>query len=260
MKELVDVRGDGNCFYRAVYGYILHNKNINIGITAFLNLFECREAIQQNISKIDKHFADDDVRKRLYNQGQEDSWDACIRDYLSKYILAKKTGIVKQFYDSLMALDMPTYKMVIQSYTDWFKTYFGEEKPEDLDTFALVFAGNIKKTGTEACQLDIDIFKHILRFYGYNLRIDHISNASEAVITDSLAMLPETPEPNTIYLIHLPGHYNFVLFKEDVIYVGGSRNSNKYGKVMINNKLYKKHYDAKKKKYYVKKTKKMVYI
>jgi hypothetical protein len=295
MKEVVDVRGDGNCFYRAVYGYVLHNNNLHIrNMGEFLQIFQCDKdkILQANVSSVRDHFASDKGIQRLYSLGQEDLWEQCVRKFLASYvhqnprILEEQLQLLNSMYSSGI------YEDIKDSYTDWFGKAFPTKPPENVKIYAKEFAKNVLKSGTDACDIDIYVISKILNFYGLTLRISPIPRSDDAIyneyIINSHNNVPRIPEPNTIYLIRVPGHYNFVKFKPDVQHsaalrsptasrslrsprgsrsprssstVPGSMIVGGTAKIMwTNGKIYKKFYDKEKKKHYIRQKNKKVYI
>lgn len=288
MKEVVDVRGDGNCFYRALYGYVVHNKNLHFkNMGEFLSIFQCdqKHILQQNVSKMDHHFASDKGIKRLYNRGQEDLWEECVRHYLANLVL-QNPMILREHLDIIYNNYPESYAELKTIFTDWFGKAFPTQPPANVVDYAKEFAKNVRISRTEACEIDIFVIQKILAQYGIQLKVTPIRSSDYATISEliinSNKLIPKSPVINTIYLIRVPGHYNFVKFKDDDgssspralstthrqisprassssihgMLVGGTTS-----KIMwTNDKIYKKFYDKKKGKYYIRKNNKKIYI
>jgi hypothetical protein len=276
-KTLVDVNGDGNCFYRALYGYILFNgTEYSSGITSIneiLNNFsktipECKNGINKNISTIINHpVITNGLRKRLDEQEQENEWIKCLRYYIANYIDRNK-NILEDNFNYLIGLSDTNYKAVIDSYPGWFKDIFKNDKPDSLETFAIVIANYIRTDKKYASYLDIGIIKNIFYNMGYNIIIrsipyQEITNIDTVENVNRLkALYPDNPDKNTFYLINInEAHYNFIWYDTSSQISGGNKaNKKPKTKYLHNNKLYTKYKDKSNKKEYIKMKGKNIYV
>lgn len=261
-KEIVDVKGDGNCFYRAIYGYVLHNNVMSS--EDFFNIFECKELARMDVSAAKTHFASDDPRKRLSNSDQEQKFDACARNYMSTFIL-QYPSILEDNLSILQRLDDDAYELIKQRYEEWFGKAF-PKAPQNVKAYARAFSDNVKISKTDACDVDIIVMNTILATYGFEINYTYAAGADELNYVLALSTIPDVPRYDTIYLVKLPGHYNFVKFNAESpqkssrgMLVGGKKKQ-LHKKIMVNSKLYTKYYSKKYNKYYIRQNKKKVYL
>jgi hypothetical protein len=261
-KDIVDVKGDGNCFYRAIYGYVLHNNVMSS--EDFFNIFECKELARMDVSAAKTHFASDDPRKRLSNSDQEQKFDACVRNYMSTFIL-QYPSILEDNLSILQQLDNTEYEEIKKRYEVWFGKAF-PKPPPNVEIYARVFSDNVKISKTYACDVDIIVMNKILATYGYQINYTYAKGSDRLNYALALSIIPDVPRNDTIYLVKLPDHYNFVKFSAESPQKGsrgmlvGGKKKRLHKKIMVNSKLYTKYYSKKYNKYYIRQNKKKVYL
>ena len=197
--ELVDVKGDGDCFYRAIYGFAMTNDILN-------KLFGCF-----NCNIIDLNTRSFIVNKMLKNGMEEDNWIQCIRLFLSSKILhdPKCKQVIIDFYDSITKLPY-NYKIPVGTTIDkilednytiykeneipsWFYNIFPTVeslKSISKENFIIFIANNIKNKGTWAFNsIDTKLMNLLMEKCGLKIS-EHTS------LSDS-EKIPEYP---TIYI------------------------------------------------------------
>jgi hypothetical protein len=262
-KEIVDVKGDGNCFYRAIYGYVLHNNVMSS--EDFFDIFECKELARLDVSSVRTHFADDDPRKRLYNTEQEDKFDTCIRNYISTYVL-QYPNILQENLSLLQQLVDTEYNEFKKQQTEWFGKAF-PKPPKDVQAYARAFSDNVKISTTYACAIDYIVTSKILETYGYDFNVTYANGSDRLNYVLALSMLPDVPRSDTIYLVKISDHYNFVKFSQESqgtssrgMLVGGKKKKLPRKKIMVNSKIYTKYYSKKYDKNYIIQNKKKIFV
>jgi hypothetical protein len=262
-KEIVDVKGDGNCFYRAIYGYVLHNNVMSS--EEFFNIFECKELARLDVSSVRSHFASDDPRQRLYNTEQEDKFDTCVRNYLSAFVL-QYPSILQDNLNLLQQLDDQEYETMKTYYTEWFGKAF-PKPPKDVKSYARAFSDNVKISTTYACDVDFIVIHKVLEHFGYQLGITFANGSDTVNYIKAIAMLPDVPRSDTIYLVKIAEHYNFVKFSQENpqtssrgMLVGGKKKKQIRKKIMVNSKLYTKYYSKQNGKSYIIQNKKKIFV
>lgn len=219
MKKLVDVDGDGNCFYRALYGYALYNSIGIEGINSIFDLIECEKGKNKKVSDIINHPEENPpLRKRLEGYDQEEEWIKCFREYMKMYLI-RNPRIVKDMFDRLVDpyLDDESYEAIVSSYPVWFYRIYGKTRPSSLNAFVRTLADYIGEYGKYASFLDISIVQNILNILDYEVNIRCCGTISKkADVKKILALFPDLPGPKTFNLVNISeGHYNFVWYDND---------------------------------------------
>jgi len=219
-KEIVDVNGDGNCFYRALYGSILLNKNVhkNKSIVQLMNDLECQNN-QNKKSKIILKIKTEISQSYLEHYDQETEWVKCFRKHMSKFIKVEP-DIIKNNIEFWKNMDRETYKEAVRTYPMWFTQKFRDKSP-NIKEYAELFAQNVEKLNTWATQLEIAIAKRVLYKYGINLKIESYDGNGNGTIKTSgemesaLELFADEPYDDTIYILNIGlQHFNFVYYKD----------------------------------------------
>ncbi len=260
-KSVIDVKDDGNCFYRAIYGYAyLHN----MLDSPIMRNFDCYQNMtQDDIQKLTDSFLQrkryktqpeiyKDILKK-YDNSREDLWVQCMRNYIASQIriIDERNAGNKlvSIYKSFIECDEETYIAILDAMPGWMKEVF-PTKPSSFDDFKNEYANHIEKDCTWVAETEIRIFRHIFDKLGFKLQILSYNNNEciddmDKVISDS----PSQPQSDTFYLVCCNEiHYNFILYNSESV----SRGMVVGGKIFIDGKLYKKHTD-KNKRVYIKK-------
>jgi hypothetical protein len=140
--EILDVRGDGSCFYRSIYNSIKNTKIMNRIIPFFNYLYNDLEIVENPSEKGFVKFT---------------------RLLISKLILSNNDyKIVKDVYNNLKSLTKDEYKEVITSFPDWFDFTYSSMQKISEDYFRIFIATNVKKTKNWVSQIEIEILQNLL--------------------------------------------------------------------------------------------------
>jgi len=142
----INVKGDGNCFFRAIYKSAKDSGNLGKLVKCFLeDSFENLEHYENN----ERDFIMDMREKLALNIEQE-----------------LDGGQINSIFEHLHGFDvhdkeaMETYAMIVDTLPDWISTRF-KNPPKTLAEFREAVCKNIRKQGTYVSQIEIDIFKYI---------------------------------------------------------------------------------------------------
>jgi hypothetical protein len=186
--RLVDVEGDGNCFFRALYGAA---KDAGIleqvcGAFAVDEDSNCWEKVRSERDRVE--VVVDGLRTGLFVNKQELEFVACARDSLAaRLAIAGVEGErLRRFYDSMKelesVLDPDDYKSsVLESQPLYIVTAL--ENAADAARFARSVADHVRVMGNWVGQLEVGAVKAILNksksTENESLRIICVSNVSE---------------------------------------------------------------------------------
>lgn len=137
--KVIDVKGDGNCFFRAIYKSAKHSNNLLKLVNCFLD-----KPFDEYVNS-EKTFILD-MREKLaqsIEQGNDGGQISCIFENLSSF-----------------TNDLETYKIILDSLPSWIKETF-PKPPKTLDEFRSEVCKNIRKQGTYVSQIEIDIFQYL---------------------------------------------------------------------------------------------------
>jgi len=137
--KVIDVKGDGNCFFRAIYKSAKHSNNL-------LKLVNCF---------LDKPFDEYVNNERTFIMD--------MREKLAKSIEeGNDGGQIEGIFHYLANFtdDIDTYKEIINSLPKWISERF-PTPPSSLDEFRSEVCKNIRKQGTYVSQIEIDIFQYL---------------------------------------------------------------------------------------------------
>ena len=176
--EIVDVEGDGDCFYRAVYGFAMYH--------GFLDkLFECVNCqdITDESSRSSIRYSNRKNKNILRNKAEEDNWILCIRNCISEKIRknAECMAIVQSTFLHWQSLDKHTYKMFLgSSIPDWIKRKYPNIqslRESSAERFIKFISRGIQKSGHWASQIDFDLLNHLLKPCNIDIQVISMENA-----------------------------------------------------------------------------------
>lgn len=253
-KLLVDVEGDGNCFFRALYGCAVYNsmtlgENEHLHTQILINL-ECSDAVSKNVSALADHPQEEaGFRLRLTKydtNSQEDAWVQCLRNYLSNVIMncshpegspqfGNCSNKFKEIYDQIRyayqeKLDDSTsilYDALIDAYPSAFRRKYKNIPPANIQEFAKFSADQVKRMGCTSSPIDIAIVKELFEMFDCTIDLQSLQNIDVRKIADIdriLARFPRNPDKKTFYVVNInENHYNFVLYANVDETTGGKR-------------------------------------
>jgi hypothetical protein len=141
--KVIDVKPDGNCFFRAIYKSAKHSGNLAKLVSCFL-----------------------DKPLPHYNTHERD-FIMDMREKLAKSIEnGNDGGQINEIFQHLSGFDitdkeaMETYSLIVDSLPSWISTRFAKP-PKSLTEFRSEVCKNIRKQGTYVSQIEIDIFKYL---------------------------------------------------------------------------------------------------
>ena len=141
--KVIDVKPDGNCFFRAIYKSAKHSGNLAKLVSCFL-----------------------DKSLPHYNNHERD-FIMDMREKLAKSIEnGNDGGQINEIFQHLSGFDitdkeaMETYSLIVESLPSWISTRFAKP-PKSLTEFRTEVCKNIRKQGTYVSQIEIDIFKYL---------------------------------------------------------------------------------------------------
>ena len=243
-KELVDVKGDGSCFYRALYGYLLLNKNFDKSkIKSINDKLKCD--INEMQMESERLRNDKDFNLYLKDYEKETNWVKCFRNYLHNYIINNKKqsenyyNFIKSLYEnnkdnneSFISILNELFKnswitkMLIKEIkiNNRYKKELNFEVFPDFNEFSEQFKISIKNINEYTTGIEVEIIKDILKEIGINIEIIIFD---EQITKDNLNTIlekfPTNPKKNTIYLLNInQKHYNFVYYYKSVTFKSAS--------------------------------------
>ena len=144
---VVDVKGDGNCFFRAIYKSAKYSGNLEKLINCFLD----KPLSHYEANELDFIV---DMREKIAKSIEEDN-DNNIVSEMYKYLNDFATN------DDLKKEDLQeTYKAVLESLPEWMSKRF-KKPPTDYKKFKQNFCKYIRRPGTYVSHIEIEIFKYL---------------------------------------------------------------------------------------------------
>jgi len=294
--ELIDVKDDGSCFFRAIYGFAMHYGFLE----EVFKCIYCYDLPDKNTrsyieSKYDKYGIE---TKKLKGIEEEDKWVRCVRNFLSHQILHDPhcQNILKSTYRYWKSLDEADYAFLLEnSIPRWIAEIYPNAevlKKTTINEFIEVIAHGVKGIRNWASQLEFDILNYFMKKCNIQIyaiskedatknavkyinqimtvddiepsvflhRTNRITDTGPQMIARSSGMLVGGSVNYNIYLCNLgDAHYNFIVWKRSTR-GGQSTQSGGGGKIFIQGKIRRKYYDKNKKRYYVKINKDIKYL
>lgn len=142
--KVKNVKDDGNCFFRALFGAAKNTAgNLEKLTTCFLN-------------KPAASYEDGSARA-------ETSFIHDMRDKFAAYIRADTAadGIVAQTWDTLRSLDHETYTFYMEAQPEWMGETF-PEAPATAAAFRRALVEHVKADATWVGQIEVEIFRAIM--------------------------------------------------------------------------------------------------
>lgn len=182
-----DVKGDGSCFFRALYNSALRTGNLT------------RIMRRLRIT--------DDVRMAINKDGMstaEDAFVRSVRRFLSEFIIGSHT--IREIYTYLKGIretDKMTYYAILESYPSWFQNKFMKHKlPSSCETFATILSQQVLKMTNWVSEIEV-------RLVLENLRRIPIT------ILNNLPTVPKRIACDEIYIFNQGEfHYKYILCRD----------------------------------------------
>jgi hypothetical protein len=223
MKVAMDVIGDGNCFYRALYGAASVGGLLQkvAGCAQGTEDKSCWDnisglSVRENVMIDGRAFVND----RLKINPQEDEFVRCLRTFLASKVEKGYTPSITSFIEGFRFLiaDGTSEADLSFFYEQWLfdaakkAMQMTQDGKDGEKHFNGVVAARIRKDGQWVCQLEVSAIIYHLSKCGVKLRI-----ASNTQDEDQNARIGE----NEIVLINANNHYQYMMF----IPPNASRNS-----------------------------------
>jgi len=142
----INVKGDGNCFFRAIYKSAKDSGNL-------IKLVKC--------------FLEDSFENFDHYNIHERDFIMDMREKLARSIESEQDGgQVKAIFENLHGFDvndkeaMETYTLIVETLPSWISSRF-TKPPKTLKESREAVCENIRRQGTYVSQIEIDIFKYI---------------------------------------------------------------------------------------------------
>ena len=206
--EVVDVEGDGSCFFRSIYNYLKYS-NINRNDLLKNEIYKCIELGDK-----------DDTENKFVKK---------IREKISSMIMNEETTLIKDLFETMSNMEKETYKelySIENALPDFVKKRY-KLPPKQYDTFKKNYADSVKKNSHYATEFEFNILLSILRSCvdTIELNITMIDSYDIDEINDTNANYPRLIQKvfsgmsnNTIYLVNISNeHYNYLKLKENNI-------------------------------------------
>jgi len=179
--KVLDVLGDGSCFFRALY----HSAKSVYALKHVLRRFGIL----------------------VKDATTEDEFVGAMRNALSDMVLNKKDKhVIRDVYANLLLMDKDSYKLALaSSFPAWFAKAF-KKLPQSEEAFVAKFAAGVLRTSSWASEIEVRIIQERLRKF-------------KLVILNSKPSKKYVIEDNTIYLLNLgEAHYNaLVVYMKDEV-------------------------------------------
>ncbi len=144
--KVINVKGDGNCFFRVIYKSAKHSNNLLKLVNCFLDKpFDIYVNSEKTFIL--------DIREKLakiIEEGNDGGQIAGMFEYLSAFTNTSNSNDEN---------NIENYKEILESLPAWIKKTF-PKPPKSLEEFRNEICKNIRKQGTYVSQIEIDIFHY----------------------------------------------------------------------------------------------------
>ena len=173
-----DVKGDGNCFFRALYKSAMCTNNINTLI--------------KQMNRYAAHDGSDIT---------EDMFVAWIRRSLASYMRRPRgRAILRNIYDNMKSIrseSKATYMVMLESFPDWFVQNF-RRLPATFEAFEAQFTKYVLRSGYWVSEIEVTIIMDMFR----RVRIQ---------LLNSPPLPKTTADPTVMYLLNEGEfHYKYI--------------------------------------------------
>jgi hypothetical protein len=192
--ELIDVKDDGDCFYRAIYGYAMYYGFLD----TLLGIISCKNKIDPgHRSKIDY-----DYKKRtkiLRENAEEDNCVQCIRNMIRYGILNNNEcrKKVEGTFKYLLGLEQVTYNEIVKiSVPRWIITEYPTQndlKRTSIENFVNFVARGVTIERNWASQLEYDILNELLKPHNIDIQVISIKQAYDNIPNQRTTTEPVSP-------------------------------------------------------------------
>jgi hypothetical protein len=143
--KLLNVNGDGSCFYRSLYNCLKHGNSLESAISHFNHLNE----------EVSNSVIDENEFVRLVR-------------YTLSYLIrsGKDYKIIKSVYNNFESYDKETFKEVLKSFPAWFNREFllikdYGEKIMTNKIFRRIISESVKENNNWVSEIEIEIIKNV---------------------------------------------------------------------------------------------------
>lgn len=209
--KVVDVKGDGDCFFRALHGAAFYQ-----GILAY---------VAKCFTYGNRKDCWDDWNENLRNTSHNDRevlFVACVRRYLAERIrTGKENALLRRTWDLLRVMDEEDAKDIM---ADWLidayqnSRVFYNETDSSYPSFVNRVADGVRQQGNWVSELEVTIVKKVLEAKDIILLI-----ASNNDVPDALPL-----NPHILVLVNMNNtHYKYMWYTDPSSMMGGGRTMRK---------------------------------
>lgn len=179
--SIKDVKGDGSCFFRSIYGAAKDKRGA--------------------LKKLVKCFLYPEKLKEYKND--EELFVKDMRHKLCDTILHENDGdVIKNIYSTLIELSDENYKMVIEGFPSWMRKEF-KIKPQSEKIFRKTIAERVLKNSTWVSEIEVNIVKDTLKYC--------IGSGLNIIILNTPPNKYFKPKFKTLYILNIGEvHYNYL--------------------------------------------------
>ena len=197
-RELVDVKGDGDCFFHALYGAARdHGLLDKVASSLQGEKNSCLD--KMNNRRTSFHGS---VGLSHSNSARRDAFIECFREYLAYAIKHVSFPIITEFYDTTREIFVHGGVNMQQmgAFADWMQDAI---KKESIEEFAKIVADHVGTKGVWISQLEYDIIKHVLEK----------CNVYLLPVVSTLEGAPKEIRENELQLLNMCNvHYKYIRY------------------------------------------------
>lgn len=156
--KVINVLGDGNCFFRAIYKCAKHsysknaeNENVN-NLEKLVKCFLSKSYEHYNNNELDFILDMREVIAKSIEDGNDNNEVYGMFTYLNNFVA--NPDLKKEKLKT-------TYKAVLEAIPQWMSTRF-KKPPTDFEKFKQIFCKYIRRQGMYVCHVEINILKHLI--------------------------------------------------------------------------------------------------